>query len=108
MDKVLVLSVGKNNSLELNHAQNEFTMLLKEVNYEPISYFSQNIDTVDKATYVGVGKLYEVSSFYHQYNEEHPEDPVVLVACNFELSVLEKNALFATLETATRDRKSVV
>ncbi len=46
MDKVIVLSVGKSNSLELNHAQNEFAMLLKEVNYEPVAYFSQNIDAV--------------------------------------------------------------
>ena len=66
MDKVLVLSTGKSHSLELNHAQNEFAMLLKEINYEPVAYFSQNIEFIDKGTYVGVGKLHEISSFYHQ------------------------------------------
>ena len=83
MDKVLVLSTGKSHSLELNHAQNEFDMLLKEINYEPVAYFSQNIETIYKATYVGVGKLHELASFCYQYNNEHPDDPIVLVACNF-------------------------
>ena len=42
--KVLVISVGKNNSIELNHAQNEFALLLKEINCEVVAYFSQNLD----------------------------------------------------------------
>ena len=90
MDKVLVISTGKNHSLELNHAQNEFKMLLHEINLEVVEYFSQNIDTIDKATYIGVGKLQEVATYYQQYNEENPEDPITLIACNFELSGLQK------------------
>ena len=108
MDKVLVLSTGKSNSLELNHAQNEFAMLLKEINYEPIAYFSQNIDTIDKATYVGVGKLHELAYFYHQYNEEHPDDSIVLVACNFELSGLQKKNISAIIGTEIIDRTFVI
>ena len=108
MDKVLVLSTGKSNSLELNHAQNEFAMLLKEINYEPVAYFSQNIDAVDKATYVGVGKLHELAYFYHQYNEEHPDYPIVLVACNFELSGLQKKNISAIIGTEIIDRTFVI
>ena len=66
--KVLVISVGKNNSIELNHAQNEFALLLKEINCEVVAYFSQNIETIERSTYVGVGKLLEVSAYYHKYN----------------------------------------
>ena len=90
MEKVIVISTGKNHSIELNHAQNEFALLLKEVELEVVEYFSQNIETVDKATYIGLGKLAEVAYFYQEYNKEHSDDPITLVACNFELSGLQK------------------
>ena len=108
MDKVLVLSIGKSNSIELNHAQNEFAMLLKEINLEVVSYFSQNIDSVDKGTYVGVGKLIEISNFYKQYNEEHPDDPLTLVACNFELSGLQKKNIANVVGAEIIDRTFVI
>lgn len=90
MSKVLVISTGKNHSLELNHSQNEFKMLLHEIDLEVVEFFSQNIETIDKGTYIGVGKLQEVAAYYHQYNEENPDDPISLIACNFELSGLQK------------------
>ena len=108
MDKVLVVSIGKANSFELNHAQNEFAMLLKEINLEVVSFFSQNLDTVDKATYVGVGKLHEVAAYYHQYNEEHPDDPLALVACNFELSGLQKKNIEEVVGAEIIDRTFVI
>ena len=108
MDKVLVLSTGKNHSLELNHAQNEFKMLLHEINFEVVEYFSQNIDAIDKATYVGVGKLQEVAAFYNQYNEEHPDDPISLIACNFELSGLQKKNISRITGAETIDRAFVI
>ena len=108
MDKVLVISIGKANSIELNHAQSEFAMLLKEINCEVISYFSQNIEVVDKATYLGVGKLHEVAAFYHQYNEENPEDPIAFVACNFELSGLQKKNISAIIDAEIIDRTFVI
>ena len=108
MDKVLVLSVGKANSFELNHAQNEFSMLLKEINLEVVSFFSQNIESIDKATYVGVGKLSEISAYYHQYNEEHPEDPITLVACNFELSGLQKKNISSIVGAEIIDRTFII
>ena len=108
MDKVLVVSIGKANSFELNHAQNEFAMLLKEINLEVVSFFSQNLDTIDKATYVGVGKLHEVAAYYHQYNEEHPDDPLALVACNFELSGLQKKNIEEVVGAEIIDRTFVI
>ena len=108
MDKVLVLSIGKANSIELNHAQNEFSMLLKEINLEVVSFFSQNIESVDKGTYVGVGKLAEISAYYHQYNEEHPDDHLTLVACNFELSGLQKKNISKIVGAEIIDRTFVI
>lgn len=108
MDKVIVLSTGKANSLELNHAQNEFALLLKEVSLEVVSYFSQNIEAIDKATYVGVGKLHELAYFYSQYNEEHPDDPITLIACNFELSGLQKKNISAIVNAEVIDRTFVI
>ena len=108
MDKVIVISIGKNNTLELNHAQNEFALLLKEVNLEVVQYFSQNIDVIDKATYVGVGKLVEMASFYQEYNKEHSEDPITLVACNFELSGLQKKNIERILNCEIIDRTFVI
>ena len=108
MDKVVVISIGKSNSLELNHIQNEFAMLLKEINCEVVSYFSQNLETIDKATYVGSGKLHEVASFCNEYNLEHPDDPIRLVACNFELSGLQKKNVESVIRCEIIDRTFVI
>ena len=108
MEKVIVISTGKSNSIELNHAQNEFALLLKEVNLEVVQYFSQNIDVIDKATYVGVGKLAEMAYFYQEYNKEHSEDPITLVACNFELSGLQKKNIEHVLDCEIIDRTFVI
>ena len=106
--KVLVISVGKNNSIELNHAQSEFALLLKEINCEVVAYFSQNIETIERSTYVGVGKLLEVSAYYHKYNEENPDDPISLVACNFELTGLQKKNISSHVGAEIIDRTFVI
>ena len=106
--KVLVISVGKNNSIELNHAQNEFALLLKEINCQVVAYFSQNLEVVERSTYVGAGKLAEVAAFYHQYNEENPDSPIDLVACNFELSGLQKKNISTHVGAEIIDRTFVI
>ncbi|MBQ6730475.1 MAG: GTPase HflX, partial [Bacilli bacterium] len=106
--KVIVISVGKSNSIELNHAQNEFALLLKEINCEVVAYFSQNLENVERGTYVGVGKLVEVASFYNQYNEENPDYPIDLIACNFELSGLQKKNISEHVGAEIIDRTFVI
>ena len=106
--KVLVLSVGKSNSLELNHAQNEFALLLKEVNCEVVEYFSQNLEYVENATYLGSGKLAEVADYYHRYNEQNPDSPIELIACNFELSGLQKKNISHVIGADVIDRTFVI
>ena len=108
MSKVLVISTGKNHSLELNHSQNEFKMLLNEIDLEVVEFFSQNIETIDKGTYIGVGKLQEVAAYYHQYNEENPDDPISLIACNFELSGLQKKNISRIMCAEIIDRTFVI
>ena len=106
--KVLVISVGKNNSIELNHAQNEFALLLKEINCEVVAYFSQNLETIERGTYVGVGKLAEVANYYHQYNEENPDSLIDLIACNFELTGLQKKNISTHVGAEIIDRTFVI
>ena len=106
--KALVISRGKTNSLELNHEQNEFAMLLKEIGYEVVSYFSQDIENIDKNTYLGSGKIHEIAAFYHQYNEENQEEPIDIIACNFELSGLQKKAISAITKAEIIDRTFVI
>ena len=106
--KAIVISVGKNNSIELNHAQNEFALLLKEINYQVVEFFSQNIDSVENSTYVGVGKLEEVAAFYHRYNEENPDSPIEIVACNFELTGLQKKTISQHVGAEIIDRTFVI
>ena len=106
--KVLVLSVGKSNSLELNHAQNEFALLLKEVNCQVVEYFSQNLEYVENSTYLGSGKLAEVANFYHSYNEQNPDSPIELIACNFELSGLQKKNISHIIGADVIDRTFVI
>ena len=83
-------------------------MLLHEVDLEVVEFFSQNIEAVDKATYIGAGKLAEVASYFHQYNEENPEDPLSLIACNFELSGLQKKNIAAITKAEIIDRTFVI
>ena len=106
--KVLVISVGKSNSVELNHAQSEFALLLKEINCEVVAYFSQNLETIERGTYVGVGKLAEVANYYHQYNEENPDSPIDLIACNFELTGLQKKNISTHVGAEIIDRTFVI
>ena len=106
--KAIVISVGKNNSIELNHAQNEFALLLKEINYQVVEFFSQNIDSIENSTYVGAGKLEEVAAFYHRYNEEHPDSPIEIVACNFELTGLQKKTISQHVGAEIIDRTFVI
>ena len=106
--KAIVISVGKNNSIELNHAQNEFALLLKEINFQVVEFFSQNIDSVENSTYVGAGKLAEVAAFYHRYNEENPDSPIELVACNFELTGLQKKTISQHVGAEIIDRTFVI
>ena len=106
--KVLVISVGKSNSIKLNHAQNEFALLLKEINCQVVEYFSQNLENVERSTYVGVGKLAEVAAYYHQYNEENPDSPIDLIACNFELSGLQKKNISQQIGAEIIDRTFVI
>ena len=106
--KVLVISVGKSNSIELNHAQNEFALLLKEINCQVVEYFSQNLENVERSIYVGVGKLAEVAAYYHQYNEENPDSPIDLIACNFELSGLQKKNISQQIGAEIIDRTFVI
>ena len=106
--KAFVLSIGKSFSIELNHQQNELALLLKEIKYDVVSYFSQNIDSIDKATYVGVGKLYEIASAIKKYNEENPLSPVDVLVCNFELSGLQKKMTSAIMSVDVIDRTCVI
>ena len=106
--KAIVISVGKSNSIELNHAQNEFALLLKEINYQVVEFFSQNIDSIENSTYVGAGKLAEVAAFYHQYNEQNPDSPIEIVACNFELTGLQKKTISLYVGAEIVDRTFVI
>lgn len=83
-------------------------MLLHEIDLEVVEFFSQNIETIDKGTYIGVGKLQEVAAYYHQYNEENPDDPISLIACNFELSGLQKKNISRITCAEIIDRTFVI
>ncbi len=106
--RVLVISTGKSNSLILNHAQNEFAMLLNEVSLEVVTFFSQDIEAIEKSTYIGKGKLEEIAYYCFNYNENHPEDKIELIACNFELSGLQKKNIETITNLEVIDRTFVI
>lgn len=108
MAKTVVISIGKSDSLELNHLQNEFSLLLKEIDLYCVSFFNQNIDVIDKSTYIGIGKLQEIAAFCHEYNDANKDDPITYVACNFELSGLQKKNIESLIKIEIVDRTRVI
>lgn len=108
LKRVLTISVGKTNSLALNHSQNEFAMLLKEINMQVVASFSQDIDNIEKGTYIGKGKLEEIAHYCHTYNANNPLEKIECVACNFELSGLQKKNIEDVVSLDIIDRTFVI
>ena len=62
-EKVYILSLGSAVDPFVDHFCNEYKMLLKEIGYEVEHIFYQNIDSVNKATFVGKGKLEAIHDY---------------------------------------------
>ena len=79
-EKVYILSLGSALDPFVDHFCNEYKMLLKEIGYEVEHIFYQNIDFVNKATFVGKGKLEAIRAYYM----DNKENGVKKLACAFE------------------------
>lgn len=108
LKRVVVISTGKSHSLTLNHAQNEFAMLLKETHHQVVTFISQDIDTIEKTTYIGKGKIEEIAYFCFNYNANHEDEKIDCVACNFELSGLQKKTIEEIVGLEVIDRTFVI
>ena len=85
-EKVYILSLGSALDPFVDHFCNEYKMLLKEIGYEVEHIFYQNIDSVNKATFVGKGKLEAI----HAYYMDNKENGVKKLACAFEITAVQK------------------
>jgi len=103
-EKVYMLSLGGPLDPFVEHFCNEYKMLLKEIGYEVEHIFYQNIDEINKATYVGKGKLENIHSYYI----DNKENGVKKLACAFEISSVQKKNMESITGLTVFDRTQVI
>ena len=103
-EKVYILSLGSALDPFVDHFCNEYKMLLKEIGYEVEHIFYQNIDSVNKATFVGRGKLEAI----HDYFIDNKENGVRKLACAFEITAVQKKNMEDITGLTVFDRTQVI
>ena len=103
-EKVYILSLGRALDPFVDHFCNEYKMLLKEIGYEVEHIFYQNIDAVNKATFVGRGKLEAI----HDYFIDNKENGVRKLACSFEITAVQKKNMEDITGLTVFDRTQVI
>lgn len=103
-EKVYILSLGSALDPYVEHFCDEYKMLLKEIGYEVQHIFYQNIDQVNKATFVGKGKLEAIREYYL----ENKENGVRKLACAFEITAVQKKNMESMTGLQVFDRTQVI
>lgn len=103
-EKVYILSLGSALDPYVEHFCNEYKMLLKEIGYEVEHIFYQNIDSINKATFVGKGKLEAIREYYL----DNKENGVRKLACAFELTAVQKKNIESITGLKVFDRTQVI
>lgn len=105
----LVLSQGRENKDEELYLINEFKALLHEAGFSSKHMFIQNLKEVDPKTYFGKGKLDEVAGFCHKFNGSSEDfDKITYIACNFDLTALQKKNIENITGLDVIDRTNVI
>ncbi len=84
----------------------EFCSLLNTAGISPISSFSQNVEFPNKATYIGIGKVYEIKDFIK--NSKENGEQIDFVVCNFDLTGVQQKNLEKILDIDVLDRTFVI
>jgi GTP-binding protein HflX len=100
-DVIVLIDSSEENS---EHYLQEFLSLLKAAFYMPKKVYSQNLKTVNKATYMGSGKIFEISEELHNNPENNPK----ILACNFDLTAVQQKNLEDILGIKVIDRSYVI
>ncbi|MCQ2086955.1 MAG: GTPase HflX [Bacilli bacterium] len=103
-EKVYMLSLGSALDPYVEHFCNEYKMLLKEIGYEVEHIFYQNIDSVNRATFVGKGKLAAIRDYFH----DNKENGVKKLACAFEITAVQKKNMESITGLTVFDRTQVI
>ena len=103
-EKVYILSLGSALDPYVEHFCNEYKMLLKEIGYEVEHIFYQNIDSVNRATFVGKGKLEQIREYY----KDNKENGVHKLACAFEITTVQKKNMEDITGLTVFDRTQVI
>ena len=107
--EALVLSQGRENKDEELYLINEFKSLLGEAGFSSKHMFIQNLKEVDPKTYFGKGKIEEVANFCRSFNAScEPSERISYIACNFDLSALQKKNIEKIIGLDVIDRTNVI
>ena len=89
--------------------RDEFLSLLKTARLNPIKVFSQNLDTINRAAYVGKGKLEEIRFVLEQNSEDLATfKPIDYLVCNFDLTPLQRKNIEEITSLKVMDRTSII
>lgn len=103
-EKVYILCLGSPLDPFVEHFCNEYRLLLKEIGYGVEHIFCQNIESINKATFVGKGKLEAIREYY----KDNKENGVRKLACAFELTAVQKKNIESITGLTVFDRTQVI
>ena len=107
--EALILSQGRENKDEELYLINEFKSLLKEAGFSSRHMFIQNLKEVDTRTYFGKGKVDEITAFCRDFNSNCEDfEKISYIACNFDLTALQKKNLENITGLDVIDRTNVI
>ena len=109
LNNALILSLSMENKEEEMYFLNEFKSLLFEAGFSSKHIFTQNVKEIDSKTYFGKGKIEEISRFCKDFNSNCADfERISYVACNFDLTGLQKKNLEEITGLEVIDRTNVI
>lgn len=87
-----------------DHYLQEFIALLKAAFYMPVKVYEQNLKSINKATYIGSGKIAEI---YEDLQQNHHKNIKILV-CNFDLTAVQQKNMEENLKVQVLDRSYII
>lgn len=103
LEKVYILTIGKEGEYQTDSYVEEFKRLLFEIGYEVEKVFYQVVEIPNKVTFVGKGKIEEIRDYFLSNDKK-----VSKLACAYELSAVQRKNIEKITNMKVFDRTQVI